>query len=1365
MKHFNLINVLFFLCSISVLSSQNNGQELKFKHYTSTDGLSQRSVMAILESKKGYLWFGTRDGLNKFDGKKFKIYRHFTNDSTSISNNNIHSIYQDTFDNIWIGTQNGLNKLNPSKDNFRQYRVKQNQQSIAGNIVWGITQIKNYLFVATNNGVSRINITTNEIKNYRNEKDNPFSLSNNSTRSFMKAANGNLWISNIYYIDIFNPVNNTFSRINYPKHASEKIFINDRPTLFQDSQDIIWLGYNNGIATYNKKTQKFEDYLFDDKKPTLSAVRTICEDLSGNLWIGTYEGLYILDSEKKLLKHITQDENRANSLSQNSIYKIIRDSRGDMWLGTWAAGINYFNGDNQSFKEISFGKSDTSLNYKVVSGITEDSEGNLWIGTEGGGLNFLNRKTNKFQFFKNNPEQENSLTANNVKAVIKDKNDNIWIGIHDGGVNFLNPNKKPFQFQKIDFPKSSEFSLEGFKVLSLLEDKNGNIWIGTLTGGLILYDIKTKILTKLDQDIRTVMCIVESANPNILLIGGDNGLESIHINTHKKTKINIRDKRSKTQESLYVNSVFKDNFDNYWLGTEGQGVYMYNPKRKETRHFGVDEGLPSDIVYGILSDNNGNLWISSNYGISRLNIQSNKIKNYTYSDGLQGNEFNYGSFFKTKKGELFFGGTNGLTYFNPSNIQENTFLPKVDIYNLEVNNAPFLRITDAISEVKLKHNQNNFSIEFAALSYMQSEKNQFAYILEGYDEDWHYVKNQRKVIYTNLDFGEYTFKVKAANNDGLWNTNGDSLKIEVSAPIWQTWWAYLLYSLGFVFLVLYIRKLLLLRAKDKKELKQERLEKEKIEEVNKMKLNLFTDVSHEFRTPLTLIIGPLERMIHKKMGDAYVQEQHQIMDKNAKVLLQLINQILDFRKNDSGKLFLQASKNNIIPFIQDVKDSFKGLAQQKNVNYKFNTSKKNIEVWFDNIKLKKILFNLISNAFKFTKDNNDLFVNVYTTIEEENSLEIEYVVIDIINFVSVIPESHIKLIFERFYQLDDTKREMGSGIGLSLTKSLVELHKGHIEVNSSANEGTCFSVFLRLGKDHLSENDFLTESNTFDDKKFLDNLDIIQDLVHFENKQDLPVKAYNKELQSLLIVEDNVGLQNFIKDIFIDKYNIFVADNGAQGLTMAENNAIDLIISDVSMPIMDGFELCEKIKTTLITSHIPVILLTAKTSQTHQEKGYSIGANAYITKPFNATLLETRVDNLLQTRSSLIRKFKKDIILKPKELTITSTDELFLQKAIKVVEENITNPEFNTNLFIELMGMSRTVLYTKLKALTGQNLSTFIRIIKLKRAGQLIAQTDMNISQVAYEVGFNDLKYFRKCFKDFFKQLPSKYRENNSQKN
>lgn len=1363
MKKYQLICVLLFIGIHYFTCAQGIPNDIKFKHFTSSNGLSQRSVMSILQDKKGYLWFGTRDGLNKFDGNKFTVYRHIAGDTASISNNNIHAIYQDSYDNLWIGTQNGLNKFNPEQNNFTHYKYSGEQNSIADNIIWNITQLGNNLFVATNNGLSQVNIRNNKITNFKHKKNNPNSISNNSIRSFFKTTDGNLWICNIEYIDIYNPSKNTFKKLDFPKSRNKEVHINDRPTLFQDAQNTIWLGYEKGLAIYDYDLQIFVDYKFQNKKAITNGVRSICEDLSGNLWIGSYSGLYIFDSERTAIKHIVHEDNKPNSLSQNSIYKIIRDSRGDMWIGTWADGVNYFNRDNGIFKQITFGDNINSLNYKVVSGITEDLKGNLWIGTEGGGVNFLNRKTQKFTYFKNSLDDKNSLTADNVKAVINDKNGNIWIGIHNGGVDFLNTNTEPYKFEKIEFPKSSKFSLKGFKVLSLFEDNNGNIWIGTLTGGLIVYNTKTKQLTKLDDDIKTIMCITQTKDPNYLLVGGDHGIERVNINTNKRTRIDILNKSTKDNVSLYVNCIFIDNFDNYWIGSEGQGMYMYNPKRKDTKVYGIDEGLPNDIIYGILSDENGNIWISTNYGISRLNILSNSIKNYDYYDGLQGNEFNYGSSYKTKNGELLFGGTNGLTHFNPSNIQENTFTPIVDIYNFEVNNKPFSVITDSITEITLKYNQNDFSIEYAALSYMQSEKNKFAYKLEGRDLEWNYVGNERKAVYTNIDEGSYIFKIKAANNDGLWNDKGDYIKIKVLPAPWKTWWAYLIYAIISIATSLYIRKLILLRINAKNELKAERLEKERMEEINQLKLKLFTDVSHDFRTPLTLIIGPLEKMITEKIGDDYIQKQHSIMHKNAQMLLQLINQILDFRKSESGKLFLQASKSNIVPFIKDVKDSFKSLAEQKKIKYQFTTTNKNIEVWFDKIKLKKILFNLISNAFKFTKDNNDLNINVYTTSKKEDSMVVDYVVIDIINFVSIIPESHIKLIFDRFYQLDHENMEMGSGIGLSLTKSLVELHKGFIEVKSSSNEGTCFSVFLKLGKDHLSENDCITDTKKTNTTKFSKDLKLAENERPFENidKEFYP-KEINKNLQSLLVVEDNIEVQSFIKDIFLNKYNVYVADQGEQAFNTAYTNEIDLIISDVNMPVMNGFQLCEKIKTTLVTSHIPVILLTAKTSEIHQEKGYITGADAYIAKPFKANILETRVNNLLKTRANLIGKFKKDIILKPKELTITSTDEVFLQKAIEIVEQNITNPNFDTNLFVDLMHMSRTVIFTKLKALTGQNLSTFIRIIKLKRAGQLLAKTNMNISQIAYEVGFNDLKYFRKCFKDFFKVLPSKYRENNS---
>ncbi|WP_353136211.1 two-component regulator propeller domain-containing protein [Pseudopedobacter sp.] len=1332
----------------------NIPEDFKFQHFTSANGLSQRSVMAIIQDRKGYLWFGTRDGLNKFDGNKFIIYRHDLNDTNSLSNNNIHSIYEDSYGNLWIGTQIGLNKYNPKTDQFIRYKHSEKQSNIADHIVRGIVQInRELIWAATDNGIIEINIHTNAIKRIQKQHTNANSLSGNQSRYLLKTKEGNIWICNTRYIDIYNPTKKTFKRLDYPKKNSNNIHLNDLPTLYVDQKNRIWLGYEQGLALYDTKTKGFVDFEFNGKKAISTAVRSICEDPSGNLWIGSYSGLYILNPAHSQLKHIVHDENNSNSLSQNSIYKIIRDSRGDMWLGTWADGLNYYNRDNGAFKNISFGNTSNKLNYRVVSGIAEDATGNLWIGTEGGGLNFYDKATKRFNYYKNDPNNSNSLSANNVKSVIIDRDENIWIGIHDGGLNFLNPRKRPFEFKTIDFPKNNNVLLKGYKVLTLLEDKNGNIWIGTLTGGLIFYDVSTKILSKIDRDIKSIMSIVQTEDSDVLLIGGDNGLETINITTKRREKIPLK-KTTKEDSPLYVNCIFVDNFNNYWIGTEGEGVYLYDPKTKKARSYGIKDGLPNDIIYGILSDNNGNIWISTNNGISRLNVESNSIKNYNQLDGLQGNEFNYGSFYKTKDRELFFGGTNGLTYFDPNDIRKNTFVPEIDITNIEVNNAPYTKITDSVLTITLKYNENNFSIDFTALSYMHPEKNEFTYILEGNDKEWNYVGNQRKAVYTNIKEGNYVFRVKGANNDGVWNEEGDFIKIKILPAPWKTWWAYLLYLTLLSGIFLYIRKLTLLRIKERKE-------KEKSEQISQLRLSLFTDISHDFRTPLTLIIGPLEKMMSKNMGDSYIQQQHGIMLKNSKMLLQLVNQILDFRKSESGKLTLQASKSNIVPFVQEIKRSFDSLAEKKNINYQLVSNSENIQVWFDKSKMKNILFNLLSNAFKFSDDHGEVTIHISTLSKKLNSKLVNYVKISVVNFGYVIPEEYTNLIFDQFYQIDNQKKNLGSGIGLSLTKRLVELHKGKITVKSSVAEGTRFSIILRLGNEHLAANERIEEIEPVDENNsfYIDTeLNSLQ-----QTGQNLQsIEPYQDELQSLLIVEDNLDLQNFIKNIFTSKYNVFVAENGEQAILLAQQNPIELIISDIQMPVMDGFALCNNIKNTLMTSHIPVILLTAKTSHIHQEKGYQTGADAYITKPFNADILEVRVNNLLTTRANLIRKFKKDAILEPKELTVTSPDEIFLEKAIAVVEKNITSENFNTSMFIDQMNMSRTVIYTKLKALTGQNISTFIRTIRLKKAGQLISQTKMNVSEIAYQVGFNDLKYFRECFKEFFKVTPSEYKKNNS---
>jgi len=1355
---FFLVTILhFFLINAQVIDKSQN--DLKFKHFTSKDGLSQSSVITIFQDKKGYIWFGTRDGLNKFDGTKFTIYRSNYRDSTSLSHSWITSLFEDSNGNLWVGTKDGLNKYNRANDNFKQYFHSSKKNSITNNEIWGITQLdSSSIYISTSFGLNVFDIKNKRFSNFLHTINKKNSLSDNRTRGLLKTPDGNIWVLTIDFVDKYNPKKNSFSHYKYPIATNKELHINNAPTLFQEKDGTIWLGYEGGLAKLNNNTNSFENYELNGKKFE-GSVRTIYEDKYNNLWVGTYSGLYIVNKKNKEIKKFVHNENDPKSLSQNSIYKIIEDTKGDLWIGTWAGGINYFDRNFDRFKQLSSGSKDNLLNYKVVSSIIEDANKNLWIGTEGGGMNVYDRTTGLISYHTKNNTNPNSISSNNIKSMIKDRDGNFWIGTHDGGLNFLNPKIKPYVFQHFDDNNLKSLNIKDYRIISLLEDVNRNLWIGTLTHGLIFYDRKTKTFTNLQKETKSIFCIVQSSNPNQLLVGGSLGLDKVDINSKKIISIDLKSNKNNSHLSKSVNCIYEDKSNHYWIGTEGHGLYSYNTKTKKIINYGIKEGLPNEIIYGILPDSIGHLWISTNYGLSKFNLKTNQFENYDESDGLQGNEFNYNSFLKTSKGELVFGGQNGLNYFLPKMITNTTYLPSLDIYAINVNNKHFLQVTDSIKEIKLKYNQNDFNIDFVALSFSQPSKINYAVKLEGFDEDWNYIGNKKNKTYTNIDEGTYEFKVKSSYGNGVWNPNEASVKIIVLPAPWYTWWAYLVYLILIATLIYYSRELILIRIQERNELKKEKLEKEKLEEVNKLKLEFFTNISHEFRTPLTLITGPVEQLLKQKTSDKFVKRNLDTIQRNTKILLQLINELLDFRKSEDGKFKLNASKDNLIPFIKNIKLSFEELARQKNIKYIFSTTNEEIEVWFDKIKMNKIISNLLSNAFKFSSDNNNLFLNISTVKESENYSDKEYVKIDIINFVKVIPEEHIKFIFERFYQLDQKDAELGTGIGLSLTKNLVELHKGKIEVNSSSDYGTCFSVFLPLGKEHLTEEECVDEydetiNNIIFNKESKKSRKV--DFEPIENEIEIP--EFNKLIPTLLIVEDNSDVRNFMKTVFGNQYNIYEAENGRDGIEMARKFPIDIIISDVMMPIMNGFELCNHIKTDVITSHIPVILVTAKTSDVHRDEGYKMGANAYIIKPFDPEILEIRVKNLLAIKSQLISKFKKDIILEPNELTITSTDELFLEKAIKIVEEKISDTEFNVIYFAEQMNMSRSVLFRKMKALTGQSINEFVRTIKIKRAGQLLASTSMSIADITYEVGFNDLKYFRKCFKITFDETPTNYR-------
>ena len=1364
------IALLLFCFSIGFVFSQeqvNNYKALKFKNFSLKEGLSQSSVLCILQDKKGFLWFGTRDGLNKYDGNEFKIFRRNSQDSKSLSSNFIKTLYEDSKGNLWVGTIDGLNKFNLKTNSFERYVIDTKKKGFDHFEIWSIVEDENeYLWLGTSLGIKKIDTKKDVfVEAVYNESDK--NIFNAPTRSLLMTSNNELWVKTTKHIGLYSLKTKAIKYYPYPGNYLAEQHKNNVSVLYQDKEKNIWLGFKNGLALFNKDIDSFEFFsLKTQKKEAIKDdVRSICEDYQGNLWVGTYNGLYVLNQKKDSISHLIHDQNNPNSLCQNSIYKIYQDIKGDIWIGTYAGGISYYDRSYDIFKHFYSGANNTKLNYKVVSSIIEDENNNLWIGTEGGGINVYNKETGIFKYYTNNPNNSNSLSANNVKAMIKDHADNLWIGTHDEGLNFLNPKKRPFKFKKYKNDSDNNNGLSNNRIISLFEDYENNIWIGTSGGGLNVLNNKTNTITRIEDTLgiagNIIYKIAKTSNKNELLVGGSNGLAKINIKTKQLSKIDYL-KENDLQVSVGVLSIYEDNNKNLWIGTDGEGLYYYKTTSK-TIKFDTTKGLPNDVIYGIVPDNNKHIWLSTNYGLSRIHIESFQIKNFNDSDGLQSNEFNYGAYLKNKKGELLFGGANGFNIFNPNEIIENSFVPPVSITSFKVNNKPYLNITDTTDLITLKHDQNVFNFEFVALSYSQPNKNQYAYKLEGFDEAWNFIGNKKSATYTNLDHGDYIFKVKASNNDELWNEKGAEIKIAILPALWQTWWAYLIYLISLIGVFMIIRKYSLIRIKERNELKQERFEKERIEEVNKLKLELFTNISHDFRTPLTLILGPLERLLKTENNkDSFIDKQHRIMYRNASTLMELINQLLDFRKSESGKLLLSASKSNIVPFVNDIKLAFDELAKAKNIDFSLASTSDDIEVWFDQTKLKKIIINLLSNAFKFTSNGGIIVLDISVAKKSKKKKTDSYVKLRVTDNGRGIPKVNKKFIFDRFYQLGERS---GTGIGLSLAKNLIELHKGTIKVNSSENSGTSFAVKLPLGNAHLRR------------EQKVENIELVQDnnmfnlekaayvgkgvIAQQEQTQDQD-KPIDKSLASILIVEDNLEVRTFVKSIFLNKYNIFDAENGEKAIEIARANDIDLIISDVMMPIMDGLEMCNEIKTNIKTSHIPVILLTAKTSQEVQKSGYQIGADAYITKPFDVNILEVRVINLLKSRKSLIAKFKKDIILQPKELTVTSSDEIFLKKAIDIVEQNISNSEFSIVKFINEMGTSRSVLYRKLKALTDQSISEFIKTIKLKRAAQLISKSDMYISEIAFDLGFNDLKHFRKSFKNAFNALPSEYREENS---
>jgi signal transduction histidine kinase/DNA-binding response OmpR family regulator len=858
-------------------------------------------------------------------------------------------------------------------------------------------------------------------------------------------------------------------------------------------------------------------------------------------------------------------------------------------------------------------------------------------------------------------------------------------------------------------------------VYILYEDKSRNLWIGTHVDGLMLFNRETDDFTFFRQD---------QNNPD----------NSISHNA--------------------VSALCEDEKGILWIGTNGGGLNMFEKSKNKFKHYTEKDGLANNVVNGILSDDKGNLWISTGRGISRFNFEKESFTNYSSRDGLQGSDFNGRACFKSHSGEFYFGGTNGLNRFRPENIKENPHVPPIVLTNFQILHKPVqvgydtLRgktiLEKSILEtdlVELDYDDNIISFEFAALDFHSPEKNKYAYTLEGFDEHWtHTDASKREITYTNLDPGEYTLKIKGSNNDGVWNQAGLSLHIIIYPPWWSRWWAYMLY--GFIIALAFTAstRIYLNRQKLQTQLALEREHAFKLEEVDRMKSNFYANISHEFRTPLMLILGPVEKLV-SRIKDEDGQKQIGLIKGNARRLLNLINQLLDLARLEAGRLKLNAALGNIAQFVKGLAMEFESIAEQKDILLQVTMEKEDIEAYFDKEKMEKIIINLLTNACKFTPAGGRITVRLHET--QTNLVEI------IIRDSGIgIPKSEMKKIFDRFYQVDGshTREHEGTGIGLALTKELVELHKGNIFIDSVEGHWTEVTLTFPLGREHLSEIDIIEPS-----EYQLRKVEKFEPDIDTEVEADEEINEQLIEKTIVLIVEDNTDVREYISDALKETYHIEEAANGEQGFRKAEKIIPDLIVSDIMMPKMDGYEMTKKIRQNEKTSHIPIILLTAKSDKDSKLEGLGLGADDYLIKPFDSDELLARIKNLIETRKMLQQKFGSGIpvITKEERPKISCLDEQFLNRVLFVIDEHISEENFSIEEFGKDVGMSRSQIHRKLKALTGKSTSLYLRTVRLSKAKQMIEAKKGNISEISYQVGFSSPAYFSRCFKEEFGYTPS----------
>ena len=1336
-----LLSIL--LCLPLVISAQ----PYTTKQLGIREGLSNNHVVSIAQDKRGFLWFATEEGLNKFDGIRFiPYYKEETTGKQSITGNELNCLLDDPADSIlWIGTQRaGLNAYHYSNDTFTAYKHDENnpESLITDDITKVVTAADGNLCVCTYwEGIDYLDKQTGKFTHY-NTKTVP-GLVSNHIWSVADGGNGLLYIGHVRHgFSILSLKDKRTKNFSHDPQDTHSLPGNEVTCVYRDQNDNIWVGTDKGLALYNPEAENF--ITFNDRNNHLSHRIYDIRQLDNNkLWIAMeFGGIVILDLSQHLYHasdqlHLTfiKEGDDKYGLSNSSVRCLFQDSFNNVWAGSWGGGINFIEREPSLFNTYQyspFPSTDNSLTNKIASGLCTDKNGNLWVGTDGGGVNVFN---NGKRIAVYNAEN-GGLNSNSVQCILCDSKGGIWLGLFYGGIAYYNPQNR--SFRQI-LPKE----LGNSDVRSFFEDHEGNIWVGTSEGISLIDTDKKTIKAHYDRENNLVRCVLKDSEGQIWVgfFGGGLGLYDSQLRDIRL--FNVMDKFP----SNTINALFEDSRKRLWVAT-GEGLVCFpSLTDPDYKVYQRESGLANTHIHAIGEDKSGNIWVSTNKGISCLVKSKETFYNYDHHDNLPMGSFSRGSVTYGQDGNFYFGSINGLCYFNPELVLHERKSPPAIITNIEITdplnkpeNSQNIIALDGEKNVELTYMQNSFSIRFNVQNYALVNQVEYAYMLKGLENSWYTLTDPNNVTFRNLPPGRYQFLVKTRMRNQKWSEDVTSLDIRIAPPLWLTWWAeafYILLSLTILFSIFYAYK----KRLDAEALyKLEKQSHEREQELNNERLRFYTNITHELRTPLTLILGPLEDLQKNNSLATKDSQKISVIHQSAIRLLNLINQILEFRKTETQNKKLCVSRGNIVTLIHEIGLKYKELNRNESIDIRLMIEDENMPIYFDKEIIQIILDNLISNALKYTEKGN-----ITIGICQTSRAEVNYTEIWVSDTGYGIKPEALPHIFDRYYQEGGKHQASGTGIGLSLVKNLIALHEGEISVDSIPSSGSTFRVSL------LTDNTYPNALHADSEEK--ENESPVTEIEEAESTtNDKPI---------LLVVEDNPDICDYIAESFSDSFEVKTAANGKQGRECALKEIPDIIVSDIMMPVMDGNEMCRELKKDVRTSHIPIILLTAKDSLKDKEEGYQVGADSYLTKPFSASLLRSRIENLLQSRRNLAKHFNTNADINSKSALITESlnklDNEFIQKINQLIEERLSSDKIDISYLADKMCMSNSTLYRKMKALTGLSTNEYVRKVRMKYAEQFLLEGKYNISEIAFKVGINNLFYFRQCFKEEFGAIPSEY--------